>query len=306
MLVEKENDFRDQKGVEATTGSDRCVYILNVNELNQAEEGLFQWDSSIVEQCLRNKSFTFDHRALVDYIGLLFLNPDNRTEPGEKICVAVGPSNMALIHGNTKRASNIIKEITDLAEDCQMRKNDLFVALMEKTITGHTEQHERIEDEIALLENEILTNKQNIGPGSILALQKELLIFKRFYEQLLHILDDIQEAKCSPIDQENANVFGFYARRVERLQKNVLVLREYVIQVRESYEAETDISLNRMMRLFTVVTVIFLPLTLIAGWYGMNLKMPEYHWLWSYPAVIAVSVLLVVLTIIIFKKKKWF
>ncbi len=120
----------------------------------------------------------------------------------------------------------------------------------------------------------------------------------------MHILDDIQEAKCSPIDQENANVFGFYARRVERLQKNVLVLREYVIQVRESYEAETDISLNRMMRLFTVVTVIFLPLTLIAGWYGMNLKMPEYHWLWSYPAVIAVSVLIVVLTIIIFKKEK--
>ncbi len=114
MLVEKENDFRDQKGVEATTGSDRCVYILNVNELNQAEEGLFQWDSSIVEQCLRNKSFTFDHRALVDYIGLLFLT--RTTGPSRrKICVAVGPSNMALIHGNTKRASNIIKEITDLA-----------------------------------------------------------------------------------------------------------------------------------------------------------------------------------------------
>ncbi|MGI6326451.1 MAG: hypothetical protein ACOX1U_05740 [Saccharofermentanales bacterium] len=84
MLVEKKNDFRDQKGVEATTGSDRCVYILNVNELNQAEEGLFQWDSSIVEQCLCNKSFTFDHQAQVDYIGLLFLDPDNRTEPGGK------------------------------------------------------------------------------------------------------------------------------------------------------------------------------------------------------------------------------
>ena len=306
MLVEKENNFRDRGDATTVAGSDWRVYILNANESNQAYDGRFQWDSSIVEQCLRNRSFTFDHRDQVDYIGLLFLNPDNRTEPGEKICVAVSMNHMALICGNTQRASNIIKEITDLAEDCQMRKNDLFVALMEKTITGHTEQHERIEDEIALLENEILTNKQNIGPGSILALQKELLIFKRFYEQLLHILDDIQEAKCSPIDQENANVFGFYARRVERLQKNVLVLREYVIQVRESYEAETDISLNRMMRLFTVVTVIFLPLTLIAGWYGMNLKMPEYHWLWSYPAVIAVSVLLVVLTIIIFKKKKWF
>ena len=60
------------------------------------------------------------------------------------------------------------------------------------------------------------------------------------------------------------------------------------------------------MTLLTVITSIFLPLTLIAGWYGMNFRyMPELGWVWGYPAVILVSILIVVLSLIWFKKKKW-
>ncbi|MDD3867646.1 MAG: CorA family divalent cation transporter, partial [Eubacteriales bacterium] len=108
------------------------------------------------------------------------------------------------------------------------------------------------------------------------------------------------------VDDDHMRVMTLYIRRIDRLLSNILVLREYVTQVRESYEAETDINLNSIMRLFTVVTVIFLPLTLLVGWYGMNLPMPEYQWSWSYPLVIALSLMIVVLTILIFRKNKWF
>ena len=60
------------------------------------------------------------------------------------------------------------------------------------------------------------------------------------------------------------------------------------------------------MTLLTVVTTIFMPLTLIAGWYGMNFKyMPELNWEIGYPLVFIVSVLIVVLSLIFFKMKKW-
>lgn len=50
---------------------------------------------------------------------------------------------------------------------------------------------------------------------------------------------------------------------------------------------------------------IFLPLTLIAGWYGMNFRyMPEYAWKYAYPVVIVVSILIIIIEIIYFKKKK--
>ena len=61
------------------------------------------------------------------------------------------------------------------------------------------------------------------------------------------------------------------------------------------------------MTVLTIVTAIFLPLTLIAGWYGMNFPgMPLLHWRYGYPVVVAVSLLVVAGLILYFKKKKWF
>ena len=83
-------------------------------------------------------------------------------------------------------------------------------------------------------------------------------------------------------------------------------LRESVTQVRESYQAQVDINLNHIMRIFTVITTICLPLTLIVGWYGMNFDMPEYNWNHSYGMVIILSIAVVSMSIIFFKKKGWF
>jgi magnesium transporter len=59
------------------------------------------------------------------------------------------------------------------------------------------------------------------------------------------------------------------------------------------------------MKLFTVITTVFLPLTLMVGWYGMNFDyMPELHWRYGYPALIVISVVVVVLCLILFKKRK--
>ena len=67
-----------------------------------------------------------------------------------------------------------------------------------------------------------------------------------------------------------------------------------------------DVKQNRTMALLTVITTIFMPLTLIAGWYGMNFKyMPELEYKWAYPAVIAVSIIIVIVSLLFFKKKKW-
>ena len=77
--------------------------------------------------------------------------------------------------------------------------------------------------------------------------------------------------------------------------------------MRDAYQAQIDIEQNNLMRIFTVITAVFLPLTLMVGWYGMNFKyMPELEWQYSYPVFIVVSVLVCIVLLIIFKKKKWF
>lgn len=84
-----------------------------------------------------------------------------------------------------------------------------------------------------------------------------------------------------------------------------MIVLEYLDQIRQSYEAQVDIEQNSLMKFFTVVTSIFLPLTLIAGWYGMNLMMPEFKWPYGYPFVIALSVAIVAFMIWLFRQNKW-
>ena len=77
--------------------------------------------------------------------------------------------------------------------------------------------------------------------------------------------------------------------------------------MREAYQAQIDIEQNNLMRLFTVITTVFQPLTLLAGWYGMNFpNMPEMHWKYSYPVFIGISLLVCLSLLAIFKKKRWF
>ena len=107
-------------------------------------------------------------------------------------------------------------------------------------------------------------------------------------------------------DSRSLKYFKIFNGKVGRLYDHVAALQEYVTEIRDAYQAQVDISLNTTMKVFTVITAIFLPLTLIAGWYGMNLSMPEYSWAWGYPVVIAVSILIVIAEILYFKRHKWF
>ena len=93
-------------------------------------------------------------------------------------------------------------------------------------------------------------------------------------------------------------------RRLNRLQDETQLLREYASQVSSEYQAQVDIAQNRIMKLLTIVTTIFMPLSLIAGWYGMNfVNMPELNWPYGYPAVIALSALIVLGCVAYFRRK---
>ena len=95
-------------------------------------------------------------------------------------------------------------------------------------------------------------------------------------------------------------------KRIARLKNEAQILREYGLQIRELFQAEIDIRQNRIMKILTIVTTIFLPLTLVAGWYGINFSnMPELSWKYGYPAVIVISLVIVMICLWTMKKKKF-
>lgn len=168
---------------------------------------------------------------------------------------------------------------------------------------------EELEERITENEDQAITDYKSYKreyAGEIIALRRELLRLKRYYEQLNNIFEELMENENKLIANENMRSFRILDGKIDRLYSHVLNLRDYVTQVREAYQAQIDIEQNSLMKIFTVVTSIFMPLTLIVGWYGMNLKMPEVSWDYTYLFVIGGSVLLVATLILIFKRRKWF
>ena len=105
---------------------------------------------------------------------------------------------------------------------------------------------------------------------------------------------------------DNLRYFHLFASRVANLRDMASFVRDYAVQLREYYESQMDLRQNRIMTILTVITSIFMPLTLITGWYGMNFRyMPELNMPWAYPAVLGLCVVIVVICLIVFRKKKW-
>ena len=117
---------------------------------------------------------------------------------------------------------------------------------------------------------------------------------------------ELEENENGFFEEENLRYIHLFMNLLIRRHDSAASIRDHTLQVRDLYHAQLEVRQNRIMTLLTVVTTIFMPLTLIAGWYGMNFRyMPELASPLGYPIVIVVSVAVAVGCLLFFKRKKW-
>ena len=181
-----------------------------------------------------------------------------------------------------------------------------FSAFIDSMINCDNKRLEETEFRINNMEDRILNEKEYKNFNEeVFEYKRKLLNLRNYYEQLIDIGEALSENENKIFDEDNLVYFLSFIRKAERLCLNVSMLRESIIQLRETYQSALDIKLNNTMKLFTVITAVFSPLTLIAGWYGMNFRyMPELNWRYGYLYVIALSVSILITCIIVFKRKK--
>ena len=165
---------------------------------------------------------------------------------------------------------------------------------------------EKSEQKLNRIEEAILRGEVEQYPQEMNNIRGDLLDLRVHYAQLIDLGQELEENENGFFLEENLRYFHMFTERVIRLQEMVNGQREYVMQLRDLMQSQLDVRQNRIMTVLTVITSIFLPLTLIAGWYGMNFRyMPELEWRYSYPVVIAVSIAIVAGCLAWFKRKKW-
>lgn len=201
---------------------------------------------------------------------------------------------------------NELEQSSDNSSTYAINTSKIIYMLLDKLTSMDNVNLKHIEYSIAKLEEQVIKDIERDFTKDIIQLRKKLLYLKRYYEPLIDIAESLEENENGLIDENAIRFFTILVNRVERLNHNVINLRDYVTQVREAYQAQVDIKLNKTMKLFTVITTIFLPLTLIVGWYGMNFKyMPEYDWAYGYPTVIGISLAVVAVCMVYFKRHNY-
>ena len=182
----------------------------------------------------------------------------------------------------------------------------LFYHFFSLPLKGDMDFLNNLEEEISNNEDKVLSGDKASYLKYITAWRQELLRLKRYYEQLNFIFDEMTVNDNQLFSEDGVRRLMTLRNRTDRYLSAVKNLQEMVSQLREAYQSQLAIEQNDLMKIFTVVTVIFLPLSLLAGWYGMNFShIPELKWKYGYPLVILVSIVTVAALIWKFKKKKW-
>lgn len=275
--------------------------MIKVLKLTQIDELRSNVDKSIIQHIRTGRVERFACFSDFDMISFNWYDINKPDSETEHILIYFSKNDLCIL-SDMKEVRSIANSVAEKDTEVQRILYQFFVEL----IKNDMDYLEKLEEEITLSEDDLLERTSSECTEKIVEYRKKLLKLKRYYEQLNTIFEGFNENENNLLSDDYLRIYKILDNRVDRLFSTVLNLRDYVTQMREAYQAKIDIEQNNLMRVFTVITSIFMPLSLIAGWYGMNLRMPEFAWKYGYLAVIILSVAVCITCLIYFKKKKWF
>ncbi len=218
----------------------------------------------------------------------------------EKILIYIDIDDLFYLCENEESFSIVSKYF----EESETNEHALYL-FFGNLLKGNTKHLEELEDRVSKLDDNIINQINKNSRNRIMSLRYEVLRLKKYYEQLNFMFEALCDNDNNLITSSGLKYFKFLKKRTYRLFTMTINLKDYIIQVREAYQAQIDIEQNKLMKFFTIITSIFLPLTLLVGWYGMNLKMPEFTWEYGYLFVSVLAIIICIVWYIVFKKKKW-
>jgi len=287
------------------------IGLITLKELEQCYSQ-FGFSYLTLEECRNEEQHL--HGNLNSYYDYLFgiivaINPGQLIKIQDRIGLYI-KNNLLLVVIIEDRDDSTRIKFFDLLESINLSKislERLIFGFLERFINGDYSMLVEIEADISAHEDKIIARTLDDDFNlQITAIRKKLLLLDNYYQQFIAIGEELEENSIDLFQEENLHYFRIFSSRAERLSTNTRMLQEYTVHVRESYHAQLDSDANRIMKTFTVVTTVFLPLTLIVGWYGMNFtSMPELTWNYGYLYVIIVSVIVALFCFFYFKKKKF-
>lgn len=181
--------------------------------------------------------------------------------------------------------------------------NYLTYLILDTVVDNYIVVSERFAEQIEILEKIVLTEPTEQTQQKILSIRKELLDLKRSIDPLKEAINTITRE----MDSDTAKYYRDLHDHIIYEAENIGMYREMLSNLLDLYHSNLGMKMNEIIKILTIITTIFVPLTFIVGVYGMNFdNMPELKNQNGYYMVMGFMLAIVVVMLIYFKRKKWF
>lgn len=182
----------------------------------------------------------------------------------------------------------------------------LLYLLVDLIVDNYFTVGDRIEARIEKLEEDILMHTKKSHLNEIIGLRSEILWLKKVLGPQKEVINTLNKKDLRLIDDQLQKYFSDIYENAVKISETFETYRDLMGNLREAYQSSIANRANEIMRVFTAITTVFMPLTVITGIYGMNFdNMPELHWHYGYYAVIGLMITLGLTMFFIFRKKDW-
>ncbi len=182
----------------------------------------------------------------------------------------------------------------------------LFYALLDAIVDGYFSVIEVFGERIEGVEEEVVADPDRETLQAIYALKRSLIALRRSVWPLRDVVAELERGD-SPLIREPTLFYlrDIYDHTIE-VAETVETYRDTMSGTLDVYLSSQSSRMNEIMKVLTIIATIFIPLTFIAGVYGMNFAyMPEIRHPWGYPAALALMAVVAAVMLLYFRKKRW-
>jgi len=182
----------------------------------------------------------------------------------------------------------------------------LAYSLMDAIVDNYFIVLEELGEKIEMLEEAVLADVTPLTVRQIHQLKRDMIFLRKSVWPLREVIGAL-ERRESHLITEAVTVYlrDLYDHTIQVID-TVEANRDMLAGLLDVYLSSVSNRMNAIMKVLTIIATIFMPLTFIAGLYGMNFRhMPELEWVWGYPAVLALMAIIAVGMLLFFRRKKW-
>jgi magnesium transporter len=188
----------------------------------------------------------------------------------------------------------------------KMGADYLTYALIDAIVDSYFIILEKLGEQIEFLEEKVVNEPTQKVPHDIHKLKRAMIFLRKSIWPLREVISGMERGD-SPLICESTHVYlrDIYDHTI-RIIETIETFRDILSGILDVYLSSISNRINAVMKVLTIIATIFMPLTFLAGVYGMNFKyMPELEWRWGYPAILLLMAVITMFMLFYFRRKKW-